>query len=372
MTDPVDNADHRASPPGTETAKKRKSWRIALPFLALTVLFLAWSAYWLFAMRLAHDEFDRWVDQAARDGMTVSCGDEDWGGYPFRVEFSCVPLRLSWSNESGAGSIDLGRLESVFQIYNPRHVLASASAPASYRIGGSGALQPNAVISATFEPATASFVLAGNGLSRSALVLEELVADIGGEGGVGAQGRARKLELHSRFVRQQDATAPVLEIAADAEDMSLAGPAVTYATGIPIELDSLSVRAETDGGFTSSTDPSSALRAFVASGGKVRIMRLAGKQGEVAIEATGEMTFDEQGRANGELVSEVTNLKSIFDQLHTAGRLGELEAAFSLNMLNMLEGATSGRKGTLRVKIVMSNGNVYFGPFKILELPPLF
>ncbi|WP_170984221.1 DUF2125 domain-containing protein [Rhodoligotrophos defluvii] len=347
-------------------------WRVALPLIGVLVLFALWSGYWWYVSQMSRNGFERWVHEVVQRGMTVSCGEQQWGGYPFRVEMSCAPLQLSWTNSAGAGSIDLGRLESVFQVYNPRHVLAAASAPASYRIGASGGGAPNALVSATFAPATASLVLANGGFARSDLVVRELVADFGGAEGFGAQGRARSLELHSRFV-QRDETAPmILEIAGTAEDISLAGPAVTYATGIPIALDAMTLRAEMDGAFTAAVDPSTALRAFVASGGKVRITQLNGRQGKVTIDATGELTFDSDGQANGELDSTVVNLKSILDQLREAGRLGELEAAFSLNMLSMLEGATSGREGSLRVKVVIKDGNVYFGPFKILELPPLF
>ena len=367
--------DHTANDPNQARSlpsARSVSWRIALPFLGLLALFLIWSGYWWVASSMSRHGFEDWVQKAAQHGMTLSCNDQDWGGYPFRIEMSCVPLKLSWASKAGAGSIDLGRLETVFQLYNPRHVLAAGAPPATYRIGEAGLAAPSTIISTSFGEATSSLIFSEGDLARTDLVLKEAVADFGGRDGYFAQGRARYLEVHTRFIERAGGPSPVLEFAASGQEVSLAGPAVTSATGIPIELDRLTLRGETDTQLNTTLDPSSALREFVAKGGVIKITRLNGQHEAVNIDATGEVTFDAQGRANGDLATEVTNLKSILDQLREAGRLGELEAAFSLNMLTMLEGATSGREGALHVKVAIRNGNVYFGPFEILELPPLF
>ncbi len=343
-----------------------------VPLGLLLVLVAAWCGYWLFISQTSQSHFSAWVEEAKSDGMTVQCGTQNWGGFPFRVEIDCAPLDLAWSNNAGTGAIGLARLESVFQAYNPQHILAAVSSPVSYRIGSRGGAMPNSVITATFDPATVSLMMSGGEFDRASLVVEKLIADIGGEEGVGAQGRARRLELHTRFVQPDATSPPVLEIAGDAEDISLAGPAITDATGIPIELDVWSLRAQANGSFVPTTDPSTALKAFALGGGEVNITRLHGQRGDVTLEATGRLTFDEKGRANGELQSDVVNLKAIFKQLQEAGRLGEMEAAFSFNMLSLLEGATSGREGALRVKIAVAKGKIYFGPFEIAKLPPLF
>lgn len=371
MANPIEQSNG-VPKPVTGNGKKSKPWVIALPVVAIVVLMCAWVVYWWVVMDASREGFARWTQQVEQTGMTVNCAKQEWAGFPVRIDMNCAPLELSWQNQQGQGSIHLGQMETVFQAYNPRHILAAVSGPASYRIGSAGSTQPNAVFTATFLPATASVILSDKELVRTALVLEELVVDIGGEGNVGAQGRARKLEVHSRFVSGEQNGSKQLEIAADAEDMSLAGPAIVDVVAIPMSLERLSLRAKVDGDFTRATDPTTALQAFVASGGTVHISSLSGQRGPVGIEASGELTFDQRGRANGELRTEVTNLQHIFEELEQAGRMGEMEAAFSFNILKMLEGATSGRKGALKVPLVVQKGKIYFGPFKIAELPPLF
>jgi hypothetical protein len=345
---------------------------MAMPLVAIVVLILAWFGYWWFAMSASKEAFARWTQKVEQSGMTVTCNKQEWAGFPARVDMNCAPLQLSWQNAQGQGSIELGQLETLFQIYDPKHILAAFSGPASYRIGAAGGSQPNAVFTATFKPARASVVFSDKELARTALVIEDLVVDIGSEGRAVSQGKAQKLEVHSRFVNDEASGDRVLEVAADANAMALTGSAILDLVPIPMALDRMSLRAKIDGEFAGTTDPSTALRAFVASGGKVFIDSLSGQRGPVGVEASGELTFDRNGRANGDLTTEVTNLQQIFKELQDAGKLGEVEAAFSFNILKMLEGATSGRKGALRIPLAVREGEVYFGPFKIATLPPLF
>jgi len=371
MANPIEQSSNVPKPlPASD--KKSRPWLIAVPLAVMVMLIGAWIVYWWTVMDASKQAFANWSQEMEKTGMTVTCNKQEWAGFPVRVDMNCAPLQLSWQNAQGQGSIDLGQMETLFQVYNPKHILAAFSGPASYRIGAPGGAQPNAVFTATFQPARASLVLSDAEIGRTSMVLEDLVVDMGGEGNATSQGKAKKLEVHTRFIDGAAPGSKQLEIAADADAMALTGNAILDIVPIPMSLDRMSLRAKVDGDFAGAVDPSSALRTFVASGGKVQITSLSGQRGKVGIDATGELSFDQRGRANGELKTEVTNLQQIFEELEKAGKLGEMEAAFSFNILKMLEGATSGREGALRVPLVVQKGDIYFGPFKIAELPPLF
>lgn len=349
---------------------------MAVPLLLLIVAAVAWSGYWWFISTNAEREFTRWQAQAVRSGVTLSCGSQNWGGYPFRVEMRCAPLELSWASPDGRSEIRLAELETMSQVYNPQHVVAIGTSPAAMRRLEEGDDAPELAIAATHDPARASARFDGRRLDQLSLTADNLQAEIterdrSGEGELTTIA-ARAFNLHFRFIGPPRDGRAALELASDGRAVKAEGDGLVSSLGLPVDLDRFELRARADKVPYPIENPDIALRGFAANGGTLHVDRLLAKSAETSFVARGTLTLDARGRATGDLSAEVVNFEGFLDRLRRAGRIGRLEAELATGLLSFLEGATSGDRGALSVDVQVKEGEVYFGPFQIAQIPPLF
>ena len=66
-----------------------RTWLIALPTVGLVVLAAAWTGFWYFSAGKAQASLDEWRMREANAGRVYRCGEESFGGYPFRIEMHC-------------------------------------------------------------------------------------------------------------------------------------------------------------------------------------------------------------------------------------------------------------------------------------------
>ncbi|QPC42291.1 DUF2125 domain-containing protein [Kaustia mangrovi] len=351
---------------------------MALPLALVIALALAWSGYWWFMFSKAKEEFGRWQAHAEDAGVTLGCGSQGWGGYPFRVEMDCEPLELSWSSRDGTSEIRLAGLQTVSQVYDPQHVLAAGASPAAMRSLDPGAGEPSFALAATYDPATASVRFDRHRPDRLSLVVEALRADITERKHDGA-GDARvtnisadSFDLHFRFVDPPRDGRAQLELASDGSAVRAEGRGLVSALGEPLDLDRFELRARADRVPYPIDNPDVALRGFAADGGTLTVDRLLAKSGPVSFVARGTLALDKRGRATGDLTAEVVNMKGLLSKFERAGKIGRTEAQLAAGLLSFLEGATTGDKGAISVDMRVKKGKIYFGPFKVAEIPPLF
>ena len=70
-------------------ARPSRPWRILLPLALVVALALGWSAFWLYAQARARTALTAWTKHEAAAGRILSCGTQDFGGFPFRFELTC-------------------------------------------------------------------------------------------------------------------------------------------------------------------------------------------------------------------------------------------------------------------------------------------
>ena len=93
--------------PSTEKKRERLGRPplfVAIPVTLFIVGAIAWSIYWFVAIGEIERRVTEIRDRQASQGVTLVCGNEGWGGYPFRFIFTCekavidvkddTPLRL--------------------------------------------------------------------------------------------------------------------------------------------------------------------------------------------------------------------------------------------------------------------------------------
>lgn len=110
-----------------------RPWRMLLPLLVVLVLAAAWSVYWLVAASAARNTFDERMAFATERGQRLDCASEDWGGYPFRFEFTCDKPVVT---DKALGVLSSGRLRAVAMAYNPWHVLLLVDGPTIFTPAG--------------------------------------------------------------------------------------------------------------------------------------------------------------------------------------------------------------------------------------------
>jgi hypothetical protein len=62
---------------------------IALPAIGLVLVAAAWSGFWYFSAGKAQASLDEWRMREANAGRVYRCGEESFGGFPFRIEMHC-------------------------------------------------------------------------------------------------------------------------------------------------------------------------------------------------------------------------------------------------------------------------------------------
>ncbi|MEM8688893.1 MAG: DUF2125 domain-containing protein, partial [Pseudomonadota bacterium] len=73
---------------------------------------------------------------------------------------------------------------------------------------------------------------------------------------------------------------------------------------------------------------------------------------------------------NGKVKTAVLNLDKAIDKMVSAGRLSENDARISKGLFKMLSG--NNPNGEVVTDFRIKNGKLYFGPFRLLKLAPLF
>jgi hypothetical protein len=112
-------------------AASRSRLGLYVPFIGLGLFALAWSAGWFFIARKAEQGLDIARARLAAQGRTLACAQQSFGGYPFRLEFTCEEPVLTSRLPQGEVVMRFKRLSGVAQAYAPRHIILQAQSPAT-------------------------------------------------------------------------------------------------------------------------------------------------------------------------------------------------------------------------------------------------
>src|ERR1700744_3803728 len=115
--------------------KRRSRWGLFVAPLLLLIAAIAWSAFWLFAASQVDVQADAWRAHEAKSGRIYDCAKRSVAGFPFRLEISCdspsVTLSSQTAQSTSKFTAKLDQILVVAQVYDPKHVIAEFTGPAT-------------------------------------------------------------------------------------------------------------------------------------------------------------------------------------------------------------------------------------------------
>lgn len=297
-----------------------RPWRMFIPLAIVLVLALFWTVYWFVASGIAQDRFSNERARLAKQGLTLSCEQEDWSGYPFHFEFACGSPVVRSSN---GGELRSTRLLLVALAYAPWQVAALIDGPttlSAQRLSSLEVKHQRALASVTFDKAW-----------RPSLSAELPVVEIAG------MAKAKSLMLFTR-----PGSSAGTDIALEAAGMGL-----TLPDRPPLNIERGSLQGTLD------------------ANNVLAVERFELTQGTLRFWGSGEVALDEQHRIAGQINTETNDAQAL---LATAGPQLGLSDSKLANLRTML-----GLLGNeAKAPIIAKDGVLYLGPFQIGTLDALY
>lgn len=313
-----------------------------MPALLLLMLAVAWSGYWLWLHYKVQTLFDEQSATLAARGLTLACGERDWGGYPFRIEFTCSDPRFADQRSSLIAGAEAKSLFVVMQAYDFRKFAALLDGPTTIAFRDTGPL------TIAHERILASFQRVSAADHRLSIEVPALR--------VGEEASATTASFH--FRARDDS---ILDIAASGEGIAFTVEDAKFAID----------RAALEGDIPlSAIANQEVLRGLAASGGKVNITRASLSKGELTISGEGALTITPQGYLEGRIGTVISDLNLFIIELQHALPLSDRELRELRALGGVLAGATGGR--SVPVDLRFRNGDIYWSAFKIATMDPLF
>lgn len=332
-------------------------------FVALLVVVLLvaglWSAAWFYA---AGEVRSQVAALALNDGETapqLTCGGFEVTGFPFRFDLTCTDAVLI-SNDV---MVTVPGIKSSLLVYNPTHVLVSASAPIGIADAFTGSesrlsftgLQASLRVTAAdlfkgfsgegWRVARASLV--GDGIEWVDTIAAEMLFAKASHAEVQIvdmpewHDKAAGLSGLAAYVTAKDVVAPLYDIAAGEAELQ------AEVTGLP---DDLRVFAEPD-----------IVSRWQAAGGRLNLVSLKGTAGAEMIDASGTLGLDASHMLEGDVTYTTRGIKERF-------QASPMIDPISLTILTGLPQAD----GTLKQALQFNGGAVRVGGIPLLKLEPLY
>jgi hypothetical protein len=281
--------------------------RIGILALLVVLALVGWSGYWLFAQTRAEHEIERHVASLQARGGDFACAGRQWRGFPLRLALVCEGARIEFP---GGPQVETAKLEAVGHLYDPRQVVAFTD--------------------------------------RISL-----------EGSPNWSGSGRNIDVAAKL-----ATLDRLEFSAS-------GEALAFANGrMPaVALDALAVEGSLDNlPRGRQRNFAALLREAARLGSRVTIDRFEARMADIEVTASGSVAFGPEG-PTGTLETTVSNYAQVLDDLERRGVISRQAARGSTMVLGFLQGKKSDDEMTVSLRF--HEGQVFWGPFVVAEIPPL-
>ncbi len=273
-----------------ELRPRRRSWLIATPLIVVLLLAAAWCGVWFYARGQAEVRINDWQTQQAKAGREFTCGKQELGGFPFRIEVRCTNVAVSLKDTQPALAIRLKEILVIAQVWDPKLLIAEFTGPLSAAELGQ---QPH--ITANWTLAQASVRGTPSVPERASLAVDNLKLD-------GAASRAplfdsKHVEFHARVQFGSWPHNPAIDLA-----VKLAGataPNLGPYTREPLDADILAVLHGVKD-LRPMTTPQR-LREWQAAGGRLEIQSARLAQADALANATGTLALTQRGGLDGTL-----------------------------------------------------------------------
>jgi hypothetical protein len=373
----------------------------------LLIAAIAWSAFWFYAASQVDGKADAWRAHEAKSGRIYDCANHSIAGFPFRLEVRCNDASVKLVSQS-AGQLasptpitaKLGQILVVAQVYDPEHLIAEFTSPATVSDGGGTSFAVN------WRTGRSSVIGLPGVPQRVSIVFDDPAIDRVQGGTQAPLAAASHVELHGRLVG--GSAEPLIESVLEIRGGSIKGlhPLLEE----PFDAD---VRAQLSGLKDFSPKPWPVrFRELQANGGHVEIVQSRIQQGDLIAVATGNLGLNPAGQLNGELQMTVAGIEKVIPALGIDKMLDDgvpqstldrvapgVKSQDITNLMGALDRAIPGlgkvvkqnanvgvalgvnalgKEAVLEGKKARSfplrfvDGAVLLGPLKVAQIPPLF
>lgn len=369
-------------------SRRRSGLRYTILLFIVFTLAAGWTAFWKFAAGRAETAIDDWRAREARSGSIYTCGSQDVGGFPFRIEVSCDQAAALLRTNQPPIELRTRSLVTVAQVYQPGLLISEFRGPLTV---GEPGKAPEFV--ADWKLAQSSVRGTPSAPERGSLVFDLLSVDRVDGTARESMVRARHAELHGRMAEGSAINKPVIEVAVRIDQGT--APNLHPAAATPINADVTAVlRGLND--FSPKPWPER-FREMQAAGGRIDITKARLQQGDILAVGDGALSLNSDGRLVGELRITMAGLEQFLaaigaqqrvqtspnmDRLAGAldrlapglGEVARQQAGANVSLgINMLgEQTTLEGKRAVTLPLRFNGGAVYLGPIPIGNTPALF
>lgn len=322
---------------------------ILIPVGVLAAAAAGWTAVWNWGANRAEDVIQRWLAAEAANGRVIECAERNRGGFPFRLEITCMKPVVELRDEVRPfQTYRFEQLKVVSQIWSPGHVIADATGPMTVVSEGDPA-----VITATWRLAQASAQLAIGGYDNSSSVIEALAVSRDGQPLV----RAERGEFHTRPNRTDPVSVDIVA------NLKAALFGAQSSPPVDAEIQLIARKLLRAANRPQILPP----RQWQAAGGSVDVVLLKVTQGSATGQAKGTLRLTVDGKPDGEIELRVANIEAALEASGLRASLGPIAAG----AVTMASRPTDidGRPGRL-FNLRATDGRLQIGPIRI-PLPTL-
>jgi hypothetical protein len=352
----------------TDLPPKLRRWKLYLPFVALAVVAVGWSAFWKVAAGMTETGLDDWFVQERAQGREWSCPNRSVGGYPFRLEVRCAAPSFTGRIGAMVGAGSVGDVLVAAHLYNPSLVLAQVGSPLAFK-AQDGSLD----LSLAWTRLQASHRVRKGGLERDSLEIEGPVLRLAGKGLPVIAAKAEAFEVHLRPNPDRASAVSAVDLALRLN--KLEAPALDTLSGYAGPLDAVFAATILQTDALRGGDLAWSLEQWRQAGGNVEIREFKLAKGEALVEANGALEIDSAHRLAGRVELQLTGLGPLLQRFGVSpgnaaigGLLGGLLGGRGQAGQNQ-----GGAKGALHLPLDLNQGRAMIGPMRLpLVLNPLY
>lgn len=332
--------------PDRSTARKFRWLAIAVVVVVLLI-----CGGWFLAAQLYKLALEEGQDVLARQGITLTCNEEELGGFPARFEWRCSSFSLNTAN---GATISGGAFNTVAPVWNPLFTIVEWQGP--YQAVSATGL--DAVID---SPLMRASVRANTSLEleRLSVVLDPFSVTF--QGAQQPIGSGQGAELHAR----QPETSPAgsLEIAA-----LLFGVESLFLGGVSAVDLSLTGTAE-DLAYVRASSLPAAWNSWIERSGRLAPMAVRVRLDDHAIDLTGDATVASNGVVDFDGAIATNDVARFVELMGIDASNGATAIIAGATLLGRQ--TTIGDDQATELPLIVEQGAVRIGPVPVGFLPPL-
>ncbi len=365
---------------------RRRRWPLLIP-VAVIVLAIAWCGGWFYAASLARTAIDGWREREAKSGRIYNCGEQEIGGFPFRIEVRCVEAVAQLHSNQPQLAVTIKEILVASQIYQPTLLISEFTAPLTIAELG----RPPEFI-AGWTLARSSMRGLPQAPERISLAVDQPNVDRVADGNTAAFFKAERAELHGRISSGTAADNPVIDLVLQLT--AAATPTLHPLMAQPFDADITTIlRGLAD--FSPKPWPLR-FREIQARGGQIEIAKARLQQGDVIAVGAGTLALSPRGGLDGQFQVTIVGLDKVLKMLDLDRALSQGQVGSAIGALDrllpglgqvarqnagpgiMLGLGALGQRTTLEGKQAVAlplrfvDGAVFLGLIPVGQVPPLF